>query len=71
MTNSMINFLGVGARNERYLCAVYYGKLSGFEIVHGLLDKIMHLLNVSKNASNGYSIVAVNRKLAIFLVDIA
>ncbi|KAJ8796089.1 hypothetical protein J1605_018237 [Eschrichtius robustus] len=30
----------VGARNYRHLCAVYYNKNSGFEIIHGLLDKI-------------------------------
>ena len=52
---------GVGARNERYLCAVYYGKTSGFEVVHGLLDKMMHLLDIVKDASDGYSIVATNR----------
>lgn len=35
----------VGARNERHLAAVYYGKqTSGFEIVHGLLDRIMQVL---------------------------
>lgn len=35
----------VGARNERHLAAIYYGKQnSGFEIVHGLLDRIMQVL---------------------------
>ncbi|XP_003745526.1 phenylalanine--tRNA ligase beta subunit [Galendromus occidentalis] len=34
------------ARNERNLCAVYYGKTSGFEVIHGLLDRIMCLLRV-------------------------
>jgi phenylalanyl-tRNA synthetase beta chain len=35
----------VGARNERHLAAIYYGKqTSGFEIVHGLLDRIMQVL---------------------------
>lgn len=36
----------VGARNERWLCAVYSNKNSGFEIIHGLLDRIMQLLEV-------------------------
>lgn len=36
----------VGARNERHLAAVYYGKqTSGFEIIHGLLDRIMQVLD--------------------------
>lgn len=35
----------IGARNERRLAATYYGKqTSGFEIVHGLLDRIMQVL---------------------------
>jgi hypothetical protein len=36
----------VGARNERRLCAVYYNKNSGFEVIHGLMDRIMQLLEV-------------------------
>lgn len=36
----------IGARNERHLAAIYYGKqTSGFEIVHGLLDRIMQVLD--------------------------
>jgi phenylalanyl-tRNA synthetase beta chain len=31
----------VGARNERRLGAVFCGKVSGLEVVHGLLDRIM------------------------------
>lgn len=30
-----------GARNEKKLCCLYYGKSSGFELVHGVLDRIM------------------------------
>ncbi|KAM4693652.1 phenylalanine--tRNA ligase beta subunit [Discoglossus pictus] len=37
----------VGARNHRHLCAVYYNKNPGFEVIHGLLDRIMQLLAVS------------------------
>jgi len=36
----------VGARNERRLAVVSYNKLSGFEIVHGVLDRLMQVLNV-------------------------
>lgn len=36
----------VGARNERHICAVNCNKSAGFEIVHGLLDRIMQLLEV-------------------------
>lgn len=36
----------VGARNERHLAAIYYGKqTSGFETIHGLLDRIMQVLD--------------------------
>lgn len=34
------------SRNERKFCAVYAGRNSGFEIVHGLLDRIMKMLRV-------------------------
>jgi len=47
----------VGARNERHMAAVFYNKAPGFEIIHGLLDRIMQLLEVprSPNKSNtGY-----------------
>jgi len=36
----------VGARNQRNLCALYYNKSPGFETVHGLLDRVMQLLEV-------------------------
>lgn len=34
-----------GARNERRLTVLYYNKLAGFEIVHGVLDRIMQLVD--------------------------
>ena len=40
----------VGARNERHLAAVFYNKNPGFEIIHGLLDRIMQLLEVPNTA---------------------
>ena len=36
----------VGARNERHMAAIFYNKSPGFEIIHGLLDRIMQLLEV-------------------------
>jgi phenylalanyl-tRNA synthetase beta chain len=37
----------VGTRNARRLCAVYAGPTSGFEVIHGLVDRIMALSEVS------------------------
>ncbi|KAK2538737.1 Farsb [Columba livia] len=48
----------VGARNYRHFCAVYYNKSPGFEIIHGLLDRVMQLLEVPPNEENGYTIKA-------------
>ena len=48
----------VGARNERHMSAVYYNRSPGFEIIHGLLDRMMQLLEVppvqDKSASGYY-----------------
>lgn len=35
------------ARNERRLAAAWYGKTSGFEVVHGLLDRVMLMLKIA------------------------
>ncbi|XP_077205029.1 phenylalanine--tRNA ligase beta subunit [Paroedura picta] len=48
----------VGARNHRHLCAVYHNKTPGFEVIHGLLDRIMQLLDVPPSKENGYYIKA-------------
>ncbi|KFY36784.1 hypothetical protein V494_04980 [Pseudogymnoascus sp. VKM F-4513 (FW-928)] len=32
------------ARNERHFAAAWYGKTSGFEVVHGLLDRVLLML---------------------------
>ena len=34
------------ARNYRRLCAVYMDRKAGFEVAHGLLDRIMQILGV-------------------------
>jgi len=46
----------VGARNERRIGAVNCNKSAGFEIVHGLLDRVMQLLEVPWKGDNGYSL---------------
>ena len=49
----------VGARNSRRLCAIYY-KSSGFEMILGLLDRIMQLLEVKRVRGEGYHIQAAD-----------
>lgn len=49
----------VGTKNVRKACAVYAGPTSGFEIIHGLVDRIMTLTEVApekeyiQNSSKG------------------
>ncbi|XP_048845163.1 phenylalanine--tRNA ligase beta subunit [Brienomyrus brachyistius] len=50
----------VGARNNRRLCAVYYNKSPGFEVIHGLLDRVMQLLDVKPGKREGYNIQAAD-----------
>lgn len=42
----------VGSRNERRVCGLYMGKSSGFEIIHGLLDRLMEILDVKPSGSD-------------------
>jgi phenylalanyl-tRNA synthetase beta chain len=37
---------GVGARNERRLLAVHCGKSSDFDVIHGLLVRVMQVLGI-------------------------
>lgn len=47
----------VGARNERHLCAVYYNKTPGFELLQGLLDRLMQVLEVPHHPGKaGYNL---------------
>lgn len=53
----------VGARNNRYLCAVYCNTFDGFEIIHGLLDRMLQILEIpwsSNKNKNGYYLRAVD-----------
>lgn len=63
----------VGARNRRHLAAVYYGKqTSGFETIHGLLDRLMQVLDVpyigelpdKETKKQGFYIVATDEDKA-------
>lgn len=51
--------LGVGAVNSRRLCAVSCGTKAGFEVIHGLLDRLMEVLSVRRHATEGYATEAV------------
>ncbi|KAI9005247.1 hypothetical protein BC832DRAFT_556757 [Gaertneriomyces semiglobifer] len=47
------------SRNQRNLCALYSTKTSGFEMIHGLLDRVMAKLNVplvAEGDKSGYYI---------------
>ncbi|XP_031845222.1 phenylalanine--tRNA ligase beta subunit [Nomia melanderi] len=53
----------VGARNNRHLCAVYCNKSDGFEIIHGLLDRVLQVLEIPWSVNendNGYWLRTVN-----------
>ncbi|KAG7479643.1 phenylalanine-tRNA ligase beta subunit [Solea senegalensis] len=50
----------VGAKNSRRFCAVYYNKSPGFEVIHGLLDRTMQLLEVKPGRAEGYHIQAAD-----------
>ncbi|KAF0688247.1 Aste57867_20117 [Aphanomyces stellatus] len=36
----------VGAKNIRRLCGLYTGQTDGFEVIHGLVDRVMQLIGV-------------------------
>lgn len=59
----------VGARNIRRLCAVYANKSAGFEIIHGLVDRVLALLEVPRSVNkdkNGYYLRAADGKIFCF-----
>ena len=49
-------------RNERHFAAAYCGKTSGFEIVHGLLDRLMLMLRCAFGAGEAGLDVPVGKK---------
>lgn len=49
--------IDVGVRNERWMCVVNYNKFLGFEIVKGLLDRVMQLMEILfQKGNDGYYI---------------
>ncbi|XP_072042150.1 phenylalanine--tRNA ligase beta subunit-like [Amphiura filiformis] len=48
----------VGTTNKRHFCAVHYNKSPGFEVIHGLLDRTMQLVQVPLSKQNGFHIRA-------------
>lgn len=42
------------ARNERHAAAVWCNKSAGFEVVHGILDRAMQMLDVPRISSTDY-----------------
>lgn len=51
----------VYARNERHVGCLYNAKTSGFELVHGLVDRLMLMLDVPSGPT-GYSISPLDCK---------
>ena len=51
----------VGTRNVRRLLALTCNTKAGFEVVHGLLDRVMEVLNVPAHPQNGYNTVAASQ----------
>lgn len=51
-----------GSKNRRNIAAIYYNKSPGFEITHGLLDRIMQLLEIKPASEDrsGYRIEAAS-----------
>ncbi|KNC87155.1 phenylalanyl-tRNA synthetase beta chain [Sphaeroforma arctica JP610] len=52
-----------GCKNERRLCAAYYGQTSGMEVIHGLIDRIFQVLSVEYDAAEGYSYESVDHPM--------
>jgi len=50
----------VGARNIRKAAALFCSTTSGFEIIHGLVDRLMEVMAIPFDANEGYSIEASN-----------
>ena len=52
------------ARNERHFGAAWYGKTSGFEEVHGLLDRVMLMLRMAfLTRAEGLAEIAAEKQL--------
>ncbi|CAM6091997.1 unnamed protein product [Calypogeia fissa] len=53
----------VGASNHRHICALYCDQTSGFEVIHGLMDRVMTVVGASRcpvGRQDGYYIQQSN-----------
>lgn len=41
-----------GTRQERHVCALYYARSAGFEVIHGLLDRLLLMLGVERREAS-------------------
>ena len=55
----------VGSKNQRQLVAVHCSKESGFEVIHGLLNRVMEVLGIPLR--QGEESCAINFQLVIVL----
>ena len=46
----------VGARNSRRLLVLYCNQKAGFEVVHGVLDRVMTITGAAKGGDAGYEV---------------
>jgi phenylalanyl-tRNA synthetase beta chain len=66
------------SRNERHFGAAWYARTSGFEVVHGLLDRIMTMLKTAfltkeeglEGVVNGYWIKELDGKRVIMMAQL-
>lgn len=59
----------VGSKNQRQLVAVHCSKDSGFEVIHGLLNRVMEILGIPLRQGNVGQEDPNNRKLARLYPD--
>lgn len=52
----------VGARNCRRLLVLYSSTKAGFEVVHGVLDRVMQVMGVSADRVHGYTTEAFDAR---------
>lgn len=53
----------VGAKNERHLAALYAGTSSGFEDIHGLVDRVMVQNNVTFVKADSPQVVEIEKRI--------
>ena len=65
-----MHLVDVGARNHRHICVVNYNKSPGFEVIQGVLDRIMQLTEVTYTKSDkGYYIKETEGNLQVLCIE--